>query len=375
MSNNTTANTLPIIGILGDGQLSMMMAEAYHELGGKVAVFGANDSGPASVVADQLFTGDPENMDDIAPFFNAVDIVTLENEFLDSNVLIQAADTFNTPIRPNPKRFQLIEDKLSENHFFQNVGVEIADFFEVKDLDDLLDVPGYLKLAKGGYDGIGTYRVNNKQEAIEVYNTIKSAGVVIFEHAIDFSKELSMIAVSNSTELAFYPLVETHQEDNICRYVSFPANVETQIEEKAKIAVEKIMAALDTHGLFAFELFLTKDNQILVNESAPRPHNSGHITLDSMNCSQFENHMRAVADLPLKQPTPRHDSMLMANLLGTHEGDFDPQTVTSAIDDQNLTVKLYRKQKSRIKRKMGHINLWGENQWQRAKELMKRLEV
>ena len=175
-----SSNTLPTIGIIGDGQLAMMMAEAYKALGGQTFVFGDSDSGPASGVADKVFVGSPSSVDDLTHFFKAVDVVTLENEFNDSAILNQASINSNTQLRPNPERFGLIEDKLSEKRFFQDAGVSLAQFFEVKNKEDLLNEVGYLKLAKGGYDGIGTYRVNNLEEATSMFEKIRSSGTVLF---------------------------------------------------------------------------------------------------------------------------------------------------------------------------------------------------
>ncbi|MEO0368202.1 MAG: ATP-grasp domain-containing protein [Pseudomonadota bacterium] len=269
----------------------------------------------------------------------------------------------------------MIEDKLSEKQFFANAGTKVADFFEVTCADDLVDEPGFIKLAKGGYDGKGTYFVANKDEAVAIYEMIKSAGVVLFEHQLDYAKELSVIAASNSRELILYPLVETHQEDNTCRYVSYPAGVSDEIENRAREDVAAIMQQLDTRGLFAFELFLTNDGELILNESAPRPHNSGHITMDIFEGDQFENHMRAVAGLDFVQPQPRHQTGLMLNLLGTRDGPAQEAKVRSTAGETQQTVHLYGKQESRVKRKMGHINLWGDNQWQRARQLAKTLEV
>ena len=156
---------------------------------------------------------------------------------------------------------------------------------------------------------------------------------------------------------------------------SYPAGVSEQVEEDARKQVGAIMRKLDTRGLFAFELFLTQDDQLIMNESAPRPHNSGHITMDSMDCSQFENHMRSVAGIEMLHPKAQHASMTMLNLLGTRNGDFDPASLMEDINDPQTGTTLYRKLQSRTKRKMGHINVWGENHWSRACELVKRLDV
>lgn len=366
---------LPIIGILGDGQLSMMMVQAYQALGGRAFVFGGSDDGPASQVADQVFVGKPESVADFQGFFNAVDIVTLENEFLDSQILSRVSASCETPVRPDPDRFGLIEDKLAEKRFFRDLGVSVAEFFEVKEQQELLDEAGYLKLAKGGYDGIGTYRVNNKREAVSVFDTIKSAGVVLFEKAIDYKKELSLIAVRGVSDLVFYPMVETHQEDGTCRYVTYPSNIDESIEREAREQITRIMEKLNTQGVFAFEFFLTQNDQLILNESAPRPHNSGHITLDLADCSQFENHMRAVAGLEIKAPEMIKESMLMVNLLGTRDGAFDAKNVATKIQDPQSSLMLYRKQQSRVKRKMGHVNFWGNEQRKRADQLINSLDV
>jgi 5-(carboxyamino)imidazole ribonucleotide synthase len=373
--NTQSDQKLPIIGILGDGQLAMMMAQAYQNLGGKVFVFSAAENAPANQCADQVFYGESTSFEAMKEFFEAVDIVTLENEFIDSQLLVTTSEQCSTPLYPDPKRFALIEDKLSEKRFFQDLGLNLAEFFEVKSEQDLLDEPGYLKLAKGGYDGIGTYRVNSKEEALEIYQKIKFSGVILFEKAIDFQKELSMIGVSNGQEVVLYPMVETHQEQGTCRYVSFPSGVSESVEREAKSQVEKILQELGTRGLFAFEYFLGNDNELILNESAPRPHNSGHITLDLNDCSQFENHMRAVAGLELIEPAVLQDSMMMVNLLGTQAGPFNAEKVCGDVNDPNSSVTLYNKTDSKIKRKMGHINLWGPNQEQRAAELVQRLEI
>jgi len=366
---------LPIIGILGDGQLSMMMTQAYQSLGGQTAVFAHGPDGPASTVADKLVIGDSNQLDDLVEFFNQVDIVTLENEFISSELLIEATTLSSTQVAPNPEHYKWIENKLSENLFFEGLGINIAEFFEVKSASDLIEKPGYLKLAKGGYDGIGTYRVDNKDKAISIFNKIQASGTVLFEHMISFEKELSLIAVTNSDDIVFYPLVETYQDNGTCRYVSYPSGVSNDVEMDAQEQVTKIMNALDTRGLFAFEFFLTKDNRLILNESAPRPHNSGHITLDLMDCSQFENHMRAVADLPLVKPSLQKESMLMVNLLGTRNGPFDEDKVSSQVNDKNLSFTFYGKHESRVKRKMGHVNLWGTDQMQRAEQLVIDLEI
>lgn len=368
-------DSLPLIGVLGDGQLSKMSIEAYQRIGGKGFAFGTSKKSPAGLVADKFIVGDASNLEDLVSFFRQVDVVTLENEFIDSNLLVEAEAISQTPLYPQPQRFQLIEDKLSEKRFFKACGAQLADFFEVTNESDLLDQPGFLKLAKGGYDGKGTYHVINRQAAQDVYAKIKHSGTVLFEHEINYTKELSMIAAKNSQEIIFYPLVETHQEHGTCRYVSLPAGVPDAIEQKAIADVKGILEKLDTRGLFAFEFFLTAENELIINESAPRPHNSGHITMDLMHGDQFENHMRAVADLPLVAPQLKYESGIMVNLLGTQDGPINEQAIFSQAGDQQTKVHLYGKLESRVKRKMGHINLWGDAQWERARRLVATLEV
>lgn len=375
MTSPNINNNLPIVGILGDGQLAMMMAQAYQRLGGKVFIFGSSDNGPASSIADKVFVGDPNKFDDIQTFFKAADVVTLENEFNDGKLLSYAALRCSTRVLPEPSRFSLIEDKLSEKLFFQKLGIGLATFFEVKSENDLLDAQGYLKLAKGGYDGIGTYRVDNKEQALNIYRKIRSSGDILFEHAVDFKKELSVISVSDRNQAVFYPTVETHQEHGTCRYVTFPSGINKELEQNARSQVKRILNQLNTPGLFAFEFFVTNDDRLILNESAPRPHNSGHITLDLTDCCQFENHMRAITGLALKEPQLTKESMTMVNLLGTKEGPFNSAHVTDRINDTNSSLTLYRKSESRVKRKMGHINLWGPNQKRRAIDLVQNLEI
>jgi 5-(carboxyamino)imidazole ribonucleotide synthase len=375
MQSSTENKSLPLIGILGDGQLSKMMIEAYHKLGGQAYTFGQSENSPASTVSDKVFIGNFNDLECLVEFFKAVDIVTLENEFIDSELLIKACELTQTKLYPDPNKFKLIEDKLSEKRFFKNLDIEVAEYFEVHSEKDLKNAAGFLKLAKGGYDGKGTYFVKDKAQAIEIYNNIKDSGKVLFEYKLEYRKELSMIAASNSNDIIFYPMVATFQENGTCRYVSYPARVNSLIEAEAKNSIKRIMNKLNTRGLFAFEFFLTKDNRLILNESAPRPHNSGHITMDIMTCSQFENHMRAVADLELLRPCTTIKSALMLNLLGTRNGSFDEKKIKSNIFDSELAIHLYGKEESRINRKMGHITLWGTEKWERAKDLVGRLEI
>ena len=192
-SDNNHNQFLPVIGILGDGQLAMMMAQAYQNLGGEVMTLGASADAPATAVADQSFVGDIGDFESVSKFFNAVDVVTLENEFTDSTLLSDVAARCDTPVLPDPSRFGLIEDKLSEKKFFQDLGIPQAVFVEVTSEADLKDIAGYLKIAKGGYDGIGTYRVESMSEATKLFRKIQSSGVILFEEAVEFKKELSLI--------------------------------------------------------------------------------------------------------------------------------------------------------------------------------------
>ncbi len=366
---------LPVIGILGDGQLSAMMTEAYQAIGGRTHVLGATPEAEAHQLANESTIADMHSLDDLMAFFPKVDVVTIENEFIDSAILISASKRTGVKVIPEPEGYSAIEDKLSENRFFDSMGAKQADYLEVTCADDLPDTVGYLKLAKGGYDGIGTYRVESKEQAADLFEKMQSQGVVLFEKAVDFKKEVSLVVAKSGEQMAFYPLVETHQDAGTCRYVSLPAGVSEEVQAQAQEMVGKIMLGLGCDGLFAFELFLTNDDELLVNESAPRPHNSGHITIDLADCSQFENHMRAVAGLELKQPKLRHPSGMMINLLATREGPFDERRVYDAINDDQTTVRLYGKKQTRIKRKMGHINIWGDDLWDRAKKLTETIDI
>lgn len=377
MQNKTSSLSLPTVGILGGGQLSVMMSQAYQSLGGQVIAYGESTDEPAASIADRFLIGAKDDKEELRALFEQVDVVTLESEFFDAGLLIDVSATTSTPVLPDPNEYRRIEDKLSENIFFQKLGIPVADFFVVEGEQDLLEKPGFLKLSKGGYDGIGTQRVANLDEAKTTFKQLSKAGMVLFEEEIICLKELSLIAVSSEREstLVFYPLVETIQEQGTCRYVVFPAGVSAAVEEQARAMVAKVMNELGTSGLFAFEFFLTTGGELILNESAPRPHNSGHITLDSMDCSQFENHMRAIAGLELISPTATKESATMVNLLATQEGLFDESKVLSQINDPQLTVNLYGKKYLRIKRKMGHINLWGEQQRERADALLSYLEL
>ena len=372
---NNISNALPIIGILGSGQLAAMMARAYQMIGGRAYVYGESLDSPAGLVANEFFLGSAHDIGQLVSFFDAVDVVTLENEFYSGDELQEACRYSITPVYPEPEKFGLIEDKLSEKRFFEDLGIPVAPYFEVTSVEDLPDQPGFLKIAKGGYDGIGTYHVQNREQATAIYEQINASGPLLFEYQVEFNKELSLIAVGGGDNLVFYPMVATHQEQGTCRFVSYPSGISAQLEQQARDYVRLVMDSFDTRGVFAFEFFLTAGGQLVLNESAPRPHNSGHITLDLLSVSQFENHMRSVAGLRLKNPIPLKDSALMVNLLATREDEFRSENVAAVLTDTQLHVELYGKRKTRPKRKMGHINLWGADQWQRAKQIVNDLDI
>ncbi|MCH8568797.1 MAG: 5-(carboxyamino)imidazole ribonucleotide synthase [Balneolales bacterium] len=370
------------IGIIGGGQLARMSAYAAFRYGLQVgAICSPSGSDPMEQITPHIFRGGVSDYDTLMKLARWADVITLENEFLDADILQKVQDDSGTPVFPSPETFRLIENKRIEKETFRDAGIPVAEFVVLKSENEIEKVgaklgwPFIMKSSKGGYDGYGNAKVSNRQEALKAFSKLggEQGREIIAERMVPFTNELAVMVAINEHGAVAYPCCETIQESHICKEVHVPAGISRSIRDKTCEIAIKAAKAINGKGLFGFEFFLTRQNEILLNESAPRPHNSGHYSIEACNISQFESHIRAVLGLPLVEPKMRFPQAVMINLLGKRKGnavlEWD-QSLTNTTD-REAHLHVYGKKDSRPGRKMGHITLLGNNAGTIAEEARK----
>jgi 5-(carboxyamino)imidazole ribonucleotide synthase len=341
------------IGILGGGQLGRMTALAAARLGYRTVVLCPEPGCPASQVTDRAITApydDPDALDRLAA---AADAVTLEFE----NVPAEALDWLagRVPVRPGAAALRVSQDRLAEKRFARANGVDTADFEPIETAADLaaafdrLGGPLIVKTRRFGYDGKGQVRAEARDGAAAAVEALAGAPAIA-ERVVDFEREVSvLVARGIDGATAVYDPVENRHERHILRTTIAPAALPPALADRARDIGRRLAGALDLAGLLAIELFVTRDGGLLFNEMAPRPHNSGHWTLDACAVSQFEMLVRAVCGLPLGSPE-RHADAVMTNLLGDEVDDW-----RRLMAEPNACLHLYGKAEARPGRKMGHV--------------------
>ncbi|MDZ7658789.1 5-(carboxyamino)imidazole ribonucleotide synthase [Fodinibius sp.] len=357
------------LGFLGAGQLARMSGLQAFRYGIQVGVFSDRDENePVQFMTPHSFTGSYDSVDDLTNFAKTCDVLTLENEFIDSAVLRKAQEQSGTNIFPSPDSFAKIENKFIEKRTFEGAGISVTPYKLVKTVTDLKGFgqnygwPYVLKSSKGGYDGYGNETVKDIEEAKKAFNELGGHDNrdIVAEAFVDFTHELAVQVARNETGHVVYPCCETVQENHICVGVKSPAPVPQSIQKEAQKIAVKATEAIDGKGIYAYEFFLTKDGDLLLNESAPRPHNSGHYTIEGCITSQFENHVRAVMGLPLGSTELRASAVAMTNLLGTDERNAKVDNALMALSESDGHLHVYGKLDSRVGRKMGHYTLLGQ---------------
>ncbi len=359
----TIAPPLSTIGILGGGQLGRMTAMAAARLGYKCHIFCPETDAPALKVAATHTQGDFSDKAALRRFAEAVDVITLEWE----NVPTETLDFLAAlkPTRPNANVLRIAQHRVAEKEFARTNGIGTADFKAIGSLDDLrksLDVfplPAVLKSTRMGYDGKGQAKISTIAEAEAAWQAM-GADAGILEAFVPFEREISVVVARGADgKMAAYPAAENIHRDHILFETRYPARISPEVEAEAQAVARKLAEKLDAVGLLAVEMFVLSqpDKQgrmVLMNEIAPRPHNSGHWTIDACRCSQFEQLVRAVCGLPLGDPTP-HSKAVMRNLLGDEAAAWP-----SLLQDPSACLHLYGKTESRKGRKMGHVTYIGD---------------
>lgn len=349
------------VGIIGGGQLGYMLAEAARPLGLYTIVLDPSENAPASRVADEFVVGDFKDHDTIINFSKKVDVLTFEIEHVHAGALEELA-TQGFPVHPTPSTLSIIKDKLRQKTFLSERGIPTPDFLPVDTLEDVhaagtsFGYPFVLKARSGGYDGRGNATVREEGGMSTAFEKL-GARELYAEKYVPFTKELASIAVRTTAgETQVYPLVETIHQNHICHMALAPAPVPANITEQARELTEKVLQSFDGAGVFAIEMFLAGDH-VMVNEIAPRVHNSGHLTIEACSTSQFEHHMRAIAGMPLGSTDMTHPAAVMMNILGERNGTADPRGIQEAERIPGTAVHIYGKIETRVGRKMGHITV------------------
>ena len=368
-----------ILGIIGGGQLGMMLTEAAKKMKehiSDVIVLDPTKNCPASKVGARQIVGDFKDKNAIVELSLQSDIITYEIESGDSEVLesINSGMTIN----PAPSTLRIIQDKYMQKKFLRENGLPVPDFVEINSFEEAKEkiksfgYPVMLKARRDAYDGRGNFRIENPEEVTHAYEQF-SGRPMMLEKVVDFQMEVSVIAARNTNgQIATYPLVENIHEENILKLTIAPARVNKKISEEAENIAKKTMEVFHGAGVFGIEMFVTKDDRVLINEIAPRVHNSGHHTLQSSSTSQFEQHLRAILGLELGNTDLLHHTV-MCNILGPQEfqGKYKPLTIEQ---NNGVYLKMYQKDEVKPQRKMGHFNVVDVKDTKDTNMLLKKVE-
>jgi 5-(carboxyamino)imidazole ribonucleotide synthase len=358
MNHTTPAATL---GVVGGGQLGRMMGEAAGPLGVELVVSDPTPDCPAAPVVREQIVGDFDDYDAIRELAERVDVLTFEIELADPDEMQRVSEETDTPVHPDPDTLRTIQDKLVQNRALADAGIPVPEFRQVDDAEDLLAAgeelgwPLMCKAREGGYDGRGNMPAEGPEAAEEVLDAL--GGPALAEEMVDFERELAVMGVKGAEEVRAYPVTETIHEEEILRETASPARTDPETRERAREVAFEVLETLDGRGVYGIELFEV-DGEILVNEIAPRPHNSGHWTIEGARTSQFEQHVRAVLGWPLGSAERRGPSVT-TNLLGDVD---EPESATlsgtdSVLESPKASLHWYGKREVRPLRKMGHVTL------------------
>lgn len=363
------------IGIVGGGQLGRMLTGPAHEMGFEITTVDKSPNCPAAQVgAEQIEAplDDEEALDKLA---ERSDVITWEIEHFAAEHLRNLAES-GVDVQPDPETLLRIQDKLQQKQLLEDHGIPVVPFSEELDEDKFTGEGLYVvKTRTGGFDGRGNLVVSSLNDP-RIEEQFKDQPIYV-EQAVDFEKELSVIAAKDREgNTAFYPTVETIHHNNICHTVLYPVHIDPEVDDQAKQVATTTMEALDGAGVFAMEMFVI-DGEVYINEIAPRVHNSGHLTMEASETSQFEQHIRAVTGLPLGRARPKTPAAVMINILGGQEGPLDRSGTDEVLAQPDTKIHWYGKS-PKPERKIGHITVCAEDRdsaQQRAETARGQLSV
>jgi len=351
------------IGILGSGQLGRMLAIEARKIGFCVHTYSPDKNSPTGQIANKEYVADYSDLNKVREFASDVDVITFEFE----NVHVTTVDAASavTTVRPAGSVLYTTQNRLREKTFLSENGFPVANFRHVKSLSDLqsalqkIGLPAILKTADWGYDGKGQVRINSAEEADKAWSSLDAPSGIL-EAFVDFEREVSVVAArAVDKSFAHFGLIENRHKNHILDLSIYPANVSDSLRKEAIELARNILAKLDVVGVLCVEIFVTKSGSLIVNELAPRTHNSGHLTIDACVTNQFEQQLRAVCNLPLGS-TEYHSPAAMANLLGDVWANGEPNW-KAALSISGVKLHLYGKAEPRPGRKMGHLTALGES--------------
>ena len=353
------------LGILGGGQLGKMMLFDTRKFDIQTYVLDPSNEAPCKIACNKFFQGNLLDFDTVYNFGKQVDVLTFEIELVNLDAL-EKLESEGIKVFPSPKTLRLIQNKGIQKDFYSNNTIPTAAYKRFENLESLktesqnLKLPFVWKCTEFGYDGMGVKIIRTLSDLVNLPNV-----ECISEEMIPFKNELSVIVCRNvSGEIKTYPVVEMefHPEANQVEYVICPARIDDKVAEKARAIALNVSEKFNHVGLLAVEMFQTIDDEIIVNEVAPRPHNSGHHTIEASYTSQFENHIRAILDLPLGN-TDSKVAGIMVNLVGAEgfSGDVVYENIETIMGWNGVTPHIYGKKETRPFRKMGHVTIVNEN--------------
>jgi len=357
------------LGILGGGQLGKMLLHDTRKFDIQTYVLDPSEEAPCKIGCNQFFQGDLMDFDTVYNFGKQVDVLTFEIELVNLDALTQLEEE-GLPVYPSPKTLKLIQNKGVQKDFYTQHNIPTAPYQRFENLENLkseinnqqstLQLPFVWKCTEFGYDGNGVKVVRKASDLDELPNV-----ECIAEAMIPFKNELAVIVCRNpSGEIKTYPVVEMefHPEANQVEYVICPARIDEEVAQKARAIALNVSQQFNHVGLLAVEMFQTKNDDIIVNEVAPRPHNSGHYSIEASYTSQFENHLRAILDLPLGN-TDSKVAGIMVNLVGEagFSGNVIYENIEKIVGWSGVTPHIYGKKQTRPFRKMGHVTIVNEN--------------
>jgi 5-(carboxyamino)imidazole ribonucleotide synthase len=368
------------LGILGGGQLGKMLIQSAMNLGLHVKVLDNDEHAPCSTYCDEFVRGPLTDRETVLAFGSRVDVLTIEIENVNVDAL-EELEARGIAVHPQSHVIRTIQDKGLQKEFLRRHGIPTAEFSLIAGREELRDAgvifPAVQKLRTAGYDGRGVHKITRREDLDRAFDAPS-----ILERLVPFDKEISVIVARRSSgEVKSYPAVEMviHPGANLVDFLLSPADVPAPIEARAEEIARRVAEALGIVGLAAVEMFVERDGTVLVNEIAPRPHNSGHQTIEASVTSQYEQHLRAILDLPLGSTATKSPSV-MVNILGAegYEGPARYEGIAEILALEGTTVHLYGKKITKPFRKMGHVTILDndpEGAMRKARYVQQHLKV
>lgn len=351
------------LGIIGGGQLGKMLAMEAKRMSMKVVILDPTLNCPASSISDKVIEGSFSNEQKIYELAKEVDLITYEIELANATAL-DNLERSGIQVHPSPRTLSIIQNKYRQKKFLRENNINVPDFEQVLDEDQVNKVcsefgyPVLLKACENSYDGRGNYLIRSSNEiktALEYF----SGRECMLEKFVNFKKEISiMIARNTSGCISYFPVVENIHEEHILKTTIAPARISGDVERKAIDLAVRTMESIKGSGIFGIEMFVGEDNEVLINEIAPRPHNSGHYTIEACSISQFEQHIRAILDYPMPQPSLESEA-IMINILGPAglTGPYVLSGIRETLALPGARIHLYGKEDTKPKRKLGHVTI------------------